>query len=62
MNICMVGHGMMGVWHSNALMNMDCCLHTVVGRRAKPVADFAEQYAYRHWTVDLEEALGSDEI
>jgi len=62
MNICMVGHGMMGVWHSNALMNMDCCLHTVVGRRAKPVADFAEQYGYRHWTVDLEEALGSDEI
>ena len=53
---------MMGVWHSNALMNMDCCLHTVVGRRAKPVADFAEQYGYRHWTVDLEEALGSDEI
>ena len=53
---------MMGVWHSNALTNMDCCLHTVVGRRAKPVADFAEQYGYRHWTVDLEEALGSDEI
>ena len=53
---------MMGVWHSNALIDMDCCLHTVVGRRAKPVADFAEQYGYRHWTVDLEEALGSDEI
>ena len=62
MNICMVGHGMMGVWHSNALRNLDCCLHTVVGRRTKEVSEFADQYGYRQWTVDLEEALAIDEI
>ena len=31
LNICMVGHGMMGVWHSEALAGMpDVQLHTVV--------------------------------
>ena len=37
LNICMVGHGMMGVWHSEALRGVDDArLHTVVGRPAKP--------------------------
>jgi len=35
LNICMVGHGMMGVWHSEALRRVDDArLHTVVGRPA----------------------------
>jgi 2-hydroxy-4-carboxymuconate semialdehyde hemiacetal dehydrogenase len=33
MNVCMVGYGMMGVWHSEALQKTDAVLHTVVGRR-----------------------------
>ena len=34
LNVCMVGHGMMGIWHSEALRkHSDCQLHTVVGRR-----------------------------
>lgn len=36
-NICMVGHGMMGVWHSEALSGVeDARLHTVVGRAPEP--------------------------
>ncbi len=62
MNICMVGHGMMGVIHSDALKTMDCCLHTVVGRRPEPTAEFAARYGYRKWTTSLEESLNDDEI
>ena len=40
LNICMVGHGMMGVWHSEALRLVDDArLHTVVGRPAKPAGE-----------------------
>jgi 2-hydroxy-4-carboxymuconate semialdehyde hemiacetal dehydrogenase len=39
LNVCMVGHGMMGIWHSDALQRVsDCQLHTVVGRRKDPTA------------------------
>ena len=62
MNICMAGHGMMGVWHSDALKDRDCCLHTIVGRRPEPTKAFAELYGYRKWTVDLSEALADEEI
>jgi 2-hydroxy-4-carboxymuconate semialdehyde hemiacetal dehydrogenase len=35
----MVGHGMMGIWHSEALKRTpDCALHTVVGRPRDPAA------------------------
>ena len=38
-NVCLVGHGMMGIWHSEALQRVpDCHLHTVVGRRPRPAA------------------------
>lgn len=37
LNICLVGHGMMGVWHSEALCDVpDAQLHTVVGRPPAP--------------------------
>jgi len=37
-NVCMIGHGMMGIWHSEALQRTpDAVLHTVVGR-AKPAS------------------------
>jgi 2-hydroxy-4-carboxymuconate semialdehyde hemiacetal dehydrogenase len=42
LNICMVGHGMMGVWHSEALQRLDDVqLHTVVGRAPAPAGDSA---------------------
>jgi len=37
LNVCMVGHGMMGVWHSEALTGVpEAQLHTVVGRPPAP--------------------------
>src|SRR3954467_9834039 len=42
LNVCMVGHGMMGVWHSEALQRLDDVqLHTVVGRKPAPPAEGA---------------------
>lgn len=53
MNICMIGHGMMGRWHSETLAVADCTMHTVIGRRAEPTAAFAKEMGYRNWTTDL---------
>ncbi|HSK40202.1 MAG TPA: Gfo/Idh/MocA family oxidoreductase [Arenibaculum sp.] len=57
MNICMVGYGMMGVWHTEALRATGAELHTVVGRRPEASKEFAERYGYRKWTTSLDEAL-----
>ena len=62
MNICMVGYGMMGVWHSDALQGQDVRLHTLVGRRPEAAREFAERYGYARWTVDLDEALADPEV
>src|SRR4051812_37627599 len=72
LNVCMVGHGMMGIWHSDALLRVpDCQLHTVVGRRKPPGADgrkpssteeFATRFGYKKWTTDLDEALADGEV
>lgn len=63
MNICIIGHGMMGRWHSEALAGRnDCCLHTLVGRRPEPTAAFAAKFGYRKWTTSLTEALNDDDI
>ncbi len=62
MNICMVGYGMMGVWHSEALKKTDAVLHTVVGRRPEAAREFAERFGYRKWTTSLDEALGDPEV
>ena len=40
LNVCMIGHGMMGIWHSEALARTpDAVLHTVVGRPKPAQAD-----------------------
>lgn len=57
MNVCVVGYGMMGGWHSEALKESDCELYMLVGRRADATAEFAEQYGYAKYTTDLDEAL-----
>ncbi|HEY7274079.1 MAG TPA: Gfo/Idh/MocA family oxidoreductase [Actinoplanes sp.] len=77
-NVCMVGHGMMGIWHSDALRRVpDAQLHTVVGRRKDPAKearqpaagrkpssteDFATRYGYKKWTTDLDEALADPDV
>lgn len=62
MNICIVGYGMMGGWHSDALKGTDAVLHTLVGRRADATKEFAERYGYRKWTTELNNALADPEI
>jgi len=66
MNICMVGYGMMGVWHSQALLRpelgSDVVLHTAVGRRPEAVQEFAQRFGYRRWTTSLDEALADPAI
>ncbi|MFG0359808.1 Gfo/Idh/MocA family protein [Pseudomonas sp. zbq_11] len=62
MNICMIGHGMMGTWHSQSLRDADCVLHSLVGREPAATEAFAREYGYRHWYVDYREALRSSEI
>ena len=77
LNVCMVGHGMMGIWHSEALRKTDAQLHTVVGRPPTPedptkgpttgrtppsTAEFAEKHGYKKWTTNLGEALADPEV
>jgi 2-hydroxy-4-carboxymuconate semialdehyde hemiacetal dehydrogenase len=62
LNVCMVGYGMMGDWHSQALAKTDAVLHTLVGRRAEPARKFAERFGYRRWLLSLDEALADPQI
>lgn len=62
MNVCMVGHGMMGTWHSEALLSAGATLHTLVGRRAAPTEAFAERYGFGRWTLSLDEALSDPAV
>jgi 2-hydroxy-4-carboxymuconate semialdehyde hemiacetal dehydrogenase len=62
MNVCMVGYGMMGAWHSDALSRAGVTLHTVVGRRPEAAKEFTERYGYRKWTLSLDEALADPQV
>jgi 2-hydroxy-4-carboxymuconate semialdehyde hemiacetal dehydrogenase len=74
LNICMVGHGMMGAWHSDGLQRVDCQLHTVVGRPPGPTSvpkagrssatteEFAAKYGYKKWTTSFDEAINDPEV
>lgn len=62
MNICMIGHGMMGRWHSEVLAGTDASLHTLVGRRPEATAEFAGRHGYEKWTLDLGEALADPDV
>lgn len=61
-NVCVAGHGMMGAWHSEALLQAGAVLHTLVGRRPNPTKAFAERHGYRKWTVALDEALADPAV
>ncbi|MDG2405577.1 MAG: Gfo/Idh/MocA family oxidoreductase [Paracoccaceae bacterium] len=63
MNICIIGHGMMGRWHSEALLKRsDCNLHTLVGRKMDTTAAFAAEFGFKTWTTNLNDALINDEV
>ena len=61
-NICVVGHGMMGTWHSEALQASEATLHTLVGVADAPARAFAERYGYRKCTTSLAEALADPAV
>jgi 2-hydroxy-4-carboxymuconate semialdehyde hemiacetal dehydrogenase len=62
MNIAMIGYGMMGVWHSEALKKTEAVLHTLVGRRPEAAKEFAERFGYRRWTTSLDDALADPAV
>lgn len=63
MRIAMIGHGMMGAWHSDALKETPgAVLYRLVGRRPEPTAEFAAKYGYRNWGTSLEEALADPQV
>lgn len=62
MNICIVGYGMMGSWHSEALQKCDVTLHTVVGRRADAAREFGQRYGYKRSTTSIDDALGDPAV
>ncbi|WP_049121152.1 Gfo/Idh/MocA family protein, partial [Klebsiella oxytoca] len=62
MNVCMVGYGMMGTWHSESLRKQDCVLHTLVGPDTQKAEAFALKYGYRHWHVDYKKAFNDPQI
>src|SRR5689334_23382847 len=61
-NICIVGYGMMGLWHTEALKGSGAVLHTLVGRRADAARAFAESHGFRHASTSLDDALANAEI
>lgn len=62
MNICMIGHGMMGTWHSESLAAAGVPLHTLVGRVPHKTEAFARRHGYRRWTIELDAALSDPAI
>jgi 2-hydroxy-4-carboxymuconate semialdehyde hemiacetal dehydrogenase len=61
--LCMVGHGMMGTWHSEALKSRpDCEFHMLVGKEAESAGEFARRYGYRRVTTDYAAALADPEV
>lgn len=62
LNVCVVGHGMMGTWHTEALKHTAATLHTLVGLQDGPTRGFAEQHGYARWTTSLATALADSAI
>jgi 2-hydroxy-4-carboxymuconate semialdehyde hemiacetal dehydrogenase len=59
----MIGHGMMGRWHSEALKSRtDCRLRMLVGRRPEPTEKFAQEFGYHRWSTNLDEVLNDPAI
>jgi 2-hydroxy-4-carboxymuconate semialdehyde hemiacetal dehydrogenase len=59
----MIGHGMMGRWHSEALKSRtDCRLRLLIGRRPEPTEKFAQEFGYRRWSTSLDDLLNEPEI
>lgn len=62
MNICMVGYGMMGTWHTRALKKSGAILHTLVGHDLAKARNFATEHGYIHVKDDYKNAFSDPEI
>lgn len=63
MRIGMIGHGMMGVWHSDALKKIPgVTLQVVAGRRPEPTAEFAAKYGYARSTTNVDDLLADPKV
>lgn len=62
LRIGMIGHGMMGVWHSENLAGLPANPRTVVGRRHGPTEDFAERFGYAEAMTDVTGMLADPDI
>lgn len=62
LRIGMIGHGMMGVWHSENLAGLAAVPHTIAGRRQEPTEAFARRYGYANATTDVEAMLADPAI
>lgn len=63
MNLCFVGYGSIAEDHAQAFRQLgDVRFHTVVGRRMEATAEFARQFGFEHYSLDLNEALSNSEI
>jgi 2-hydroxy-4-carboxymuconate semialdehyde hemiacetal dehydrogenase len=63
MNICLIGYGMIAEHHVRALRTLeDVHLRWLVGRRAEPTREFAEQWGFEHQTLELDKALADDAV
>lgn len=63
MKICLVGYGLIAEHHARALRNLDDVhFRWLVGRRAEPTREFAEQWGFAHQTLELDEALADDSL
>ncbi len=62
LNVCVVGHGMMGTWHTEALKHTGATLHTLVGVDGPPTRAFAEQHGYAKWTTSIAAALADPAV
>ena len=63
LNICMIGHGMMGTWHSEALTgSADAALYSVVGKSMPDVSAFAERYGYQRASTDWQAAIADPAV
>lgn len=62
MNVCMIGHGMMGTWHSNGMKNNDWVLHTVVGVIQADVETFGREHGYLRTSTDYRAAIKCPDV
>ncbi len=62
LTIGMIGHGMMGIWHSENLAGLEALPHTIVGRRVEPTRAFADRFGYARATTDLAAMLADPDV